>query len=230
MASAVPHGSPLGYERGCTSRGGCQHTKSSPYLTCVEAFAASRRDYSLRMTPPDQPILRQSPETTPAVGPARRHGTVWGFRRGCTDSRTCPQQALGRTTCREANQRYYRDYAARRRRGDGKPIAHGTRAGYQLGCRDRVECPKDDRGISCADARSSHRIDQARQQGVRPRYADNCERAHERLAGLLRAGYSVRAIAAMAGIGRTTVSAIAQRRAMTPATYAAIMAIPVIED
>lgn len=214
-AADVPHGSPLGYERGCTSVGGCRYDRSSPFLTCVEAARRVRMDYVLSRLPRYQPIPRDPTiaETTHArdtEDPALRHGTVGGYRQGCHERQQCPNWVAGRLTCTDARRHYYSDYRARRMNGDGVPIQHGTSRGYLTGCRDRTECPAGPDGLTCPDARQAYKLEWARQHGVpeKPELAD-AGAAAAIIRSLADHGYSLRAIARAAGVGKETVRALA---------------------
>jgi len=80
------------------------------------------------------------------------HGTNAGFARGCT----CEP-------CGEAHRAYHREYAARRRM-EGIPAEnHGTPYGYQLGCKNREQCPAEP---TCADASLAEENRRRREQGI----------------------------------------------------------------
>src|SRR5690606_22166632 len=188
--------------------------QSADFLTCVEASIAIRGNFRLRNFSMDQRIPRAAAQsslsvdsqTTDAPGRSPVHGTVWGYRRGCTRSRGCPHWSLGGVTCSEARRRYFRAYHDARRRGDGTPLRHGTSAGYLSGCRVPEQCPRDAEGVTCSEARASYRRDYSRARGIRAREEGVPARsAAEQILRLRVSGLSFREIARRAGVGRSTV-------------------------
>lgn len=161
------------------------------------------------------------------------HGTVWGYRRGCQTHRECPQWRAGLRTCVEAKRLYATEYREKRGRGHGAPIAHGTNAGYFAGCRNRDTCAKDASGVTCADARNIHKRALSRRAGTPERETPvDAEHAATRIAAWRAKGYSLRKIAELTGVGRSTVTAIAgaadtrsSRSKVTSATLSAILGI-----
>lgn len=241
----VLHGTPAGYARGCRSRGGCQHHGSPDFLTCVDAHIARQADFRLSRLPTTVQVRRvvfqAAASLTPTAptdeaGPAVTspvHGTVWGYRRGCRGHRECPRWRTGLPTCVEAKRLYATEYARNRERGHGTPIAHGTTAGYFAGCRDRGACAGDASGVTCADARNTHKRAEARRAGTpeRENPVDAADAA-TRIAAWRAQGYSLRTIARLSGVGRSTVTAIAgnadartSRSKITSATLSAILAL-----
>jgi hypothetical protein len=97
------------------------------------------------------------------------HGTAGGYGQGCRTIEGCPEHALGRTTCLEANRAYHREYRARRMTAaaaDASTIpSHGTAYGYQLGCRGDA-CPATP---SCTDAMNAADTARRRAKGRTPR-------------------------------------------------------------
>jgi len=80
------------------------------------------------------------------------HGTNAGFARGCR----CEP-------CVQAHRAYHREYSARRR-SEGIPTEnHGTPYGYQLGCKNREQCPTEP---TCADASLAEENRRRREQGI----------------------------------------------------------------
>lgn len=141
---------------------------------------------------------------------ASRHGTMRGYRRGCHHDRDCPHWAQGRVTCSEARRRYVTDYRARRTSGYGVAILHGTSRGYLTGCRDREKCPGDDSGMTCPDARNRHKLAVARAAGTLPRQDSvDATVATERVRAWQRNGISLRTIARLTGVGRSTIGILA---------------------
>lgn len=241
----VLHGTPAGYAQGCRSRGGCQHHGSSVILTCVDAHIARHADFRLSRLPATTQVRRVVVTAAPSVPPSPSeadagpavalpvHGTVWGYRRGCHGHRECPQWRTGLRTCVEAKRLYVTEYAKNRGCGHGAPIAHGTPAGYFAGCRDRVACTGDASGVTCADARNSHRRTSARRAGTPERETPvDAADVASRIAAWRAQGYSLRRIAQLTGVGRSTVMAIAggidqrsSRSRITSATLSAILAL-----
>lgn len=171
VARTIIHGSPQGYELGCRSRGGCANHGHRTLLTCVDAHAAARADWSIGRRPRNEAIPKSAlrfpratpkpPRTVDEEAPTRtaiKHGTVHGFNRGCRTIEDCPRHAIGEPTCTERHRRYYREYyAARRQRTDDVP--HGTATGYSYGCHDRRACPGGSDGVTCSDAaRAAERL------------------------------------------------------------------------
>lgn len=213
----APHGSPLGFERGCRSKGGCANHSSPDMLTCVEAVIARRRDFSLHRLPKHQPLPRgngapahSSSERSTAERPTEVHGTVWGYRRGCHQSTDCPNWRTGHLTCNEARRRYVERYRDRRMSGIGAPVLHGTSRGYLTGCQDRSACPGDEAGLTCPDARAEYKRRLRSPTSASPVLVD-ATAAARRIHLLTRAGFSLRQIAERAGVGRSTVCRIVGR-------------------
>ena len=210
---AVPHGSPKGYELGCRSKGGCAYHRDPATLTCVEATIAARGDRTMAELPTDQPLPRRSAEvktnnsTADNPSPAKTHGTVWRYRQGCADSRRYPHWRLGRVTCAEARRRYYAEYYARRRSGDGTPIEHGTSAGYLSGCTSVDTCPRDQQGRSCHEARAEYRRQRARAQGINaPAPTVPGHEGARLVTELAQTPLTGREIARVTGVGRSTIA------------------------
>jgi len=246
LRDVLVHGSMQGYENGCRSRGGCAYGPEDEYLSCAEAAIARRSDWRLAGLPVDQPIPRRKPSPAPqrSAAPVRRsapapvepvivepkevHGTTWGYRRGCTTDRGCPHWRLGRITCRQARREYVREYKRRRIEGNGKPIEHGTNRGYLSGCQDESRCPNNGSGTTCAEARRAYKRARSYDAGARPRVLIEPDPGvREVIESLQSAGWSLRRIASSAGVGLTTVCAIARSgdrdgaegvRRFTPAT------------
>ena len=212
-ARAFPHGSPQGYDSGCRSKGGCPCHEDTETLTCVEAAIAARGDRSLAVLPADQPIPRKRTQHR-VMGSSsqesvsdRAHGTVWRYRNGCTDPRSCPHWRLGRVTCAEARRRYFADYHAGRRDGRGAPIQHGTSAGYLSGCTSAHGCPGDGHGRSCHQARAEYRRQRARTEGIGPPAPTVPSREAVRLVlELAQVPMTGRGIARITGVGRSTIA------------------------
>lgn len=213
-AGGFPHGSRQGYDRGCRSRGGCPFHKDTKTLTCVEAAIAARGDRALAILPLDQPLPRRrtahramtSPPGQESAG-KQNHGTVWRYRNGCTDARSCPHRRLGRMTCAEARRRYFAEYHAQRRDGRGTPIQHGTSAGYLSGCTSAHGCPGDDRGRSCHQARAEYRRHRARAEDIGPPPPTVPSHEAARLVlELAQTPMTGRGIARITGVGRSTIA------------------------
>lgn len=209
--SLPPHGSPAGYEAGCTTRAACPHHDSPTTLTCAEAAIRRRGDYQARRLPEDQPLARH---TTAPGRPSHRarhatregkHGTPWGYQRGCRTRTECPHWHAGRVTCADARREYFRDYKRRRREGAGSELDHGTTAGYSSGCHDASRCTRSEAGVSCAEAWRAYKLGKAREAGVRPRTTGEPHAARLAILELRSHGHSVRSIAGLTGVGRTTI-------------------------
>jgi hypothetical protein len=80
------------------------------------------------------------------------HGTNAGYARGCQCG-----------PCTDAHRSYHREYSARRRAQPIPAEHHGTPYGYQLGCKNRDECPAE---ISCADASLAEERRRRRENGI----------------------------------------------------------------
>lgn len=216
-AAEIIHGSPRGFAAGCRSHGGCPHHRSPVFLTCAEAALAHRSDYALGRTDAALPVRRPPssasvlPDPAPSVEPRRVHGTISGYRRGCVADDLCPHRRVGAATCAEARRHYIAGYKRRRLEGVGTPVPHGTSNGYLLGCRDERGCPGIVSGRTCAGARADYRATRARAAGVsRAVAAVGAGDVHEKLQEWMRHGVSVRRIASVAGVSRTTVASIAR--------------------
>lgn len=227
----APHGSPAGFHNGCRSRGGCANGADSALLSCAEAFIARRADYSLARLPLSRPLPRIRPDvrsTDPPHSNDGAHGTTWGYRRGCTDAQRCPNWAAGRRTCAEAKREYHAAYS-RQRRERPADFPHGTAGGYHLGCRTAARCPGGADGETCHGARRKRRSARERANGVLPVDVIDSNDAAEKIDLLARHGLSMRRIAALAGVGKTTIAAIARNSAARPSisrvTHDAIMRI-----
>lgn len=221
----LPHGSPIGFEKGCRSAAMCPHHRSAEMLTCVEAAVRRRSDYSLRNLPADQPIPRETPAVSTALLPENQggaergpvHGTVYGYRRGCHERNTCPNWHQSKVTCADARRIYFAAYHRRRLTGGGAPLAHGTSNGYLMGCRTESDCPGNDQGTSCSEARADYRRKTARRAGIGPRPTPVASiAAAEAIAALVAGGKSLREIARAAGVGRATVNRIASAPGAVP--------------
>lgn len=216
-ATGIVHGTVHGYRSGCRSRGGCQHHGSGEYVTCVDAAMLVRSDITLSRLPAHQRIPRHRSQTTaapsrpaPAATIESHHGTMRGYRRGCHRDQDCPHWRQGHVTCAEARRRYATDYRARRTAGFGVAIPHGTSRGYLTGCRDRERCPGYDAGMTCPDARNRHKLAVARAAGTPPRQDSvDATVATQRVRSWQRNGISLRTIARLTGVGRSTIGILA---------------------
>lgn len=234
----APHGSPAGFEQGCTTALGCPNLGSAEVLTCVDAATRRRGDWSLRRLPLDQPLrVLQDVAPTPHAEQPEVHGTPWGYRRGCRDRSSCPNWRRGGFTCTDARARYLEDYRRRRVSGEGSSIEHGTLAGYHAGCRDEARCGGAALGTTCSEARRRYKLERARRAGIRPApLVDDptaAARAVQRWAG---SGRSIREIARMTGVARDTVLALAEHdrsgspRRFTTTTVQRVLAVEAGRD
>lgn len=137
---------------------------------------------------------RPTPAQLPATQPLAR-----------TEARMCPRWKMGRLTCADARRRYFAEYHARRGDGRGSPIGHGTSAGYLSGCRSLDECPRNDQGASCHEARADYRRHRARAQRIGP-VGVVVDAEATKIVYELAKTMSIRAIAALSGVGRTTIA------------------------
>lgn len=200
------HGSPAGYLAGCRSRGGCAHHESTTYLTCAEAYVAAKGDRRLASLSATIPVPRDPAGLARLLQEAQRvHGSPYGYERGCRTRETCPNHSRGLTTCVEAHVAYRRDWLARRRAGQGRPIPHGTPAGYLAGCRIEADCPAP-MGLTCAAAR---RAERRAERHSTPQYtfvvSDVTGLAKAIDAVTAGGKLSLREVARRSGIGRSTV-------------------------
>jgi hypothetical protein len=80
----------------------------------ARAKRAQRKQQGVPAAAPE-PAAPAEVATTPAVAEQDlRHGTTWGYARGCKDSATCPRSVDGRS-CTEAQNQYQREYRARKK-------------------------------------------------------------------------------------------------------------------
>lgn len=209
------HGSHDGYDGGCRTARMCPHDGSSEWLTCAEAAVRRRGDYGWMSFPRFLAMPRDdSPESAKralAAAPQRSlvHGTIWGYARGCRDSRRCPRG--GGRSCFEARRAYLQQWRLARLANLENPLEHGTTRGYTSGCRAQSTCPGDATGRTCIQAQRAYKLTRARNQGVRERRAaDNAESAAAHVRALLACGVSIRELARRSGVGRTTLSELAR--------------------
>lgn len=95
---------------------------------------------------------RRAERALPRTPKPIAHGSNAGFARGCR----CEP-------CVQAHRAYHREYSARRR-SEGIPAEnHGTPYGYQLGCKNREQCPAKP---TCADASLAEENRRRREQGI----------------------------------------------------------------
>jgi hypothetical protein len=201
------HGSPAGFDAGCDTKASCPNHGSPTMLTCAEAVVRRRGDYGAARLPQDQPLQRGLAVFRPAT-PSKRarataHGTPWGYQRGCRARAECPHWQAGKITCADARRQYLADYKRRRREGTGSAPAHGTIAGYSAGCHDPAACPHAD--ITCTGAWRAYKLGRSREAGSRARETVDPHEARIAVLSMRERGHSVRAIAEMAGVGRTTI-------------------------
>jgi hypothetical protein len=96
-----PHGSPAGYDRGCTGSA-CPNQGDPIVYTCREAKSLKRTDYARRQHPDGEPMKRTDEPTTPVITDTE-HGTPQGYRKGCRRD-DCPGMARAGRTCVQAHE------------------------------------------------------------------------------------------------------------------------------
>lgn len=111
-----------------------------------------------RPTPPARPRMPRPRAVRATRAPQPRqlqpHGTNACRARGCD-----------RPECIEAGREYHRQWMANRKAQSIPLEHHGTAYGYQLGCKDRDQCPAE---ISCADASLAEERRRRREAGIAP--------------------------------------------------------------
>jgi hypothetical protein len=105
-------------------------TPSSPAAPLEPATPAPERDIAA----PEPDISAPGESRSRPAGPAPRrrrpaiddpefpHGSVGGYRRGCTSVDDCPALTAGGLSCRQAMNEYNREYAARRKAANGEVL------------------------------------------------------------------------------------------------------------
>lgn len=202
--SPAPHGTLFGYwVAGCVRDADCPN---SPTCAQVNLIAT---------TVPTRERNQRPPKASKAPRAKREpvHGSVWGYRLGCVSETECPNLSKGGPSCAAAYSSYYRDYRASRRAGNGPPIKHGTPSGYQHGCHGRDSCPRDDDGISCADASLAEERRRRREAG-RPeqRPLVDAQPTRDHVAFLRSRGMGIVSIARAAGVSKTGLRALVYGR------------------
>lgn len=220
----LAHGTELAFRAGCRSRGGCVNRDSARLLTCAEAVVARRSDYHLGKLPMEQAVPRtdilDSAQAESARSTAKAGSKPDGPPPGPSglDSPGAPR-AEGAEVAPSSRPRATRGRNAR------APLRHGTSTGYLRGCRG-AECPGDERGTTCREARNRTRQRLARRRGVVPRPAAvDAAPAADRISQLRASGLSIASIANMLGVGRTTLANICNgtTERIWPNTLAAIL-------
>lgn len=152
-----------------------------------------------RPAPPAKPrMLRPQTPRTPRASQPRQlqpHGTNACRARGCD-----------RPECIEAGRKYHRQWMANRKAQSIPLEHHGTAYGYQLGCKDREQCPAE---ISCADASLAEERRRRREAGIAPqapRVPADPVRRHVRQ--LMASGMTVLEIADQAQASKTGVKVL----------------------
>lgn len=232
---ALAHGSSDGHETGCLTARMCPNENSTEWLTCREAAIRRRGDYrwssfprGLAMPRSDsEEALRAALAATAKQAPV--HGTIWGYARGCRNTTACPSAA--RKSCLDARREYLRNWRQARNAGSGRPVEHGTPRGYGSGCTAAAACPGDTNGTTCIQAQRAYKLKRARERGVRETpLANNVREAAERVSQLISSGVSIRELARLSGVGRTTLGELAKygsggRTAYTSSTAERILRI-----
>lgn len=152
-----------------------------------------------RPAPPARPRMpRPQTPRAPRVSRPRQlqpHGTNACRARGCD-----------RPECIEAGREYHRQWMANRKAQSIPAEHHGTAYGYQLGCKDRDQCPAE---ISCADASLAEERRRRREAGIAaqaPRVPADPVRRHVRQ--LMASGMTVLEIADRAQASKTGVKVL----------------------
>lgn len=229
------HGSSGGHEAGCLTARMCPNDGSTGWLTCAEAAIRRRGDYRWFSYPRHLAMPRSDTEAaflaalTTSNKRSYVHGTIWGYARGCRDGAGCPNAA--RKSCFEARREYVVDWRQARRQGVGRPIEHGTTRGYGSGCRGDASCPGGEGGVTCLQAQRAYKLERARTRGVHEvQLADNVQEAAAHVRRLLSGGVSIRELARLSGVGRTTLGELARygsggRAAFTSSTAERVLSL-----
>lgn len=159
-------------------------------LAAWEEHAASAKpEPPARPRRPRHRLVKRTPAAPRELKP---HGTNACRARGCD-----------RPECIEAGRQYHRAWVAERQGQNIETKHHGTAYGYQLGCKDRSNCPAE---ISCADASLNEERRRARQAGI-PEQAPRvpAEPVRERVRELMASGMTILSIAADAQVSKTGI-------------------------
>mgnify|MGYP004279473825 FL=1 len=118
----------------------------------------------------------------------------------------CRARGCDRPECIEAGREYHRQWMANRKEQSIPAEHHGTAYGYQLGCKDRDQCPAE---ISCADASLTEERRRRREAGIAPqapRVPADPVRRHVRQ--LMASGMTILEIADRAQASKTGVKVL----------------------
>ena len=168
----------------------------------AEALQTATRDHDSALTSlaahlehrPTEPGKPRPPRVAaqPSSRELQPHGTNACRARGCD-----------RPECIEAGRTYHREWMARRNAKDIPPEHHGTAYGYQLGCKDRANCPAD---LPCPDASLAEERRRRREAGI-PEQAARvpAEPVRQQIRALMTAGWTILAISATANVSKTGI-------------------------
>ncbi|GAA5201984.1 hypothetical protein GCM10025773_23770 [Microbacterium jejuense] len=168
------------------------------FLTCAEAAAARRSDYTIARMPAGEPVPRDP-------------RTLQGGTRALRFEAVTPGE---------------RSDEVPRVRHASPAWRHGTTTGYLRGCRRAGDCPGGADGLTCVDARNASRRRSARAKGIPPREPSvDVSGVAGRIRRLASEGRSLREIARSCGVGRTTITGIAGGTVLrvNPATFGRIL-------
>lgn len=176
---------------GISLNGAITAAAETAHVEYDHAVAAWRDHTASKPRPPARPRAprRSSPAAPRELKP---HGTNACRARGCD-----------RPECVEAGRKYHREWMAEQQRQRIQAKHHGTAYGYQLGCKDRSNCPAE---ISCADASLNEERRRARDAGIpeqAPRVPAEPVRLYVR--ELMRSGMTILSIAADAQVSKTGI-------------------------
>ncbi len=147
-----------------------------------------------RPSPPTKPRRQTTPRPRTSTTPRQLqpHGTHACRARGCD-----------RPECIEAGRTYHREWMAKRATAPIPRQHHGTAYGYQLGCKDRDQCPAE---TSCADASLAEERRRRRESGVAPQAPRvSAEPIRQHVRQLMASGMAVLEITDQAQVSKTGV-------------------------
>ncbi|MEX1078909.1 MAG: hypothetical protein WED09_07360 [Homoserinimonas sp.] len=189
-------------------------------LAEAETAVVPRKPRQVKEKPVRVPrVAKEKAERKPRAVAGPKHGSMYGWQRGCKTIEGCPEHAAGRLSCVEVNREYHREYAAKRKAAGGGrltdgQLVHGTASGYAAGCRKRSECPGGALdGVKCADASLAVERERRRRAGIgpAPEMVDAAP-VLERVRSLMAGGEPLLAIAARADVSKTVLKNVVYGR------------------